>query len=297
MRFNTVSILLVAVMALVPAPAAPHMAASVHVVDDVGSEVQLVQSARRIIPLYGAFAEMLYAMGAGDQVIARTQADLHPPEIQKLPSVGTHMRPNVEMIIGLKPDLVIQSATRRDEIPELERIREAGITVAIFAPNDFKDIFSVMRRLGVLTGHEEEAAQAVGLLEARLATVRRRTTGRSNPPRVFFEVRSDPLTAAGKGSMVEAILEAAGAVNAIGNDKPIVRYAVERLLADDPDYYVVQKGPMNRNPDPPNRRAHFDRLRAVKEGRVLVVDEFLFSRPGPRCVDAVEQLAGTLYGP
>lgn len=295
MRLKAMWTVLAALFALLAAHPAPA-ASPVVIVDDIGTRVELNAPARRVIALYGAFSEMLYLVGAGDQVIARTQADQFPEAIRTLPSVGTHMRPNVEMIIGLKPDLVIRSATRAEEVPELERIREAGIPVATFAPKDFDAIFSVIERLGVLTGHEDTANKAVSDLKGRLAAVRAHIASGTRAPRVFFEVRADPLTAAGKGSIVEAIIEAAGAVNAIANDKPIVRYDVERLLADQPDFYVVQKGPMNRNPAAPDRRAHFDRVRAVREGRVIEVDEFLFSRPGPRCVDAVEILSRVLYG-
>src|SRR5512137_1316527 len=80
----------------------PGTALSVQIMDDMGHELTLQEPAKRVIPLYGAFAEMLYAIGAGKEVVARTQADQFPPEIVKLPSVGTHMRPNEEMIIGLK---------------------------------------------------------------------------------------------------------------------------------------------------------------------------------------------------
>ena len=92
-----------------------------------GSEITLEQPAKRIIPLYGAFSEILFATGAGEQVIARTQADNFPPELIALPSEGTHMRPNFELIMGLKPDLVIQSATRTEEDPEISRLTDLGI--------------------------------------------------------------------------------------------------------------------------------------------------------------------------
>ncbi len=284
--------------ALPPAFAAdPVPSATIQVIDDIGQTISLPHPARRIIPLYGAFAEILFALGAGGSVIARTQADQYPPEIAGLPSVGTHMRPNVEMILGLKPDLVIQSASRREETPEMDRLREAGIPVAVFSPKTFEGIFSTMLRLGVLAGREEPARSAVAVLEERLKKVKEsRDVPEKKPPRVFFEVRGEPLTAAGRGSIIQEILTVAGAENVLRSDKALVQYNFEALLADDPDFYIVQKGPMNRNPSEPAKRAHFDQLRAVRQGRVIVVDELLFSRPGPRCVDAVERMAEALRG-
>jgi iron complex transport system substrate-binding protein len=112
---------------------------------------------------------------------------------------------------------------------------------------------------------------------------------------VFFEVRPEPLTAAGRGSIVQQNITAAGAENTVKSEKAIVHYSFEALLVTDPDVYIVQRGPMSRNPVAPKNRPHFDQLRSVRKGKVIYVDEYLFSRPGPRCVEAVEQLARELY--
>lgn len=269
--------------------------AAVDVVDDTGRTVRLEAPARRVIPLYGAFAEMLYAIGAGSAVVGRTQADAYPPEISRLPSVGTHMRPNVEMIIGLKPDLVVQSASRRSADPESARMAEAGIPVAVFAPKDFEGVFSAMERLGILTGNAENARRAIAGLRQRLDAVRSRCAQVSERPRLVFEIQADPLAVAGRGGMPNAVMEAVGAVNAVSLPEPIVQTSVENVLALDPDGYIVQKGPMNPSPVLPQERPHFDRLRAVRSGRVFMVDEALYSRPGPRAVEAVEDLARRLY--
>jgi iron complex transport system substrate-binding protein len=130
----------------------PSIVLPVQIKDDLGHDVCLREPAKRIIPLYGAFAEMLFAIGAGKEVAARTQADQFPPELVKLPSVGTHMRPNVEMIIGLKPDLVVQSGSRWAAEGDMSRLQGAGIPVAVFSPNTFEGIFSTMERLAILVG-------------------------------------------------------------------------------------------------------------------------------------------------
>lgn len=302
-------VLLYAATLLMPAQAFP-----VQIEDDQGNNIRLEQTAKRIIPLYGAFAEMLFAIGAGSYVVARTQADQFPEAIKALPSVGTHMRPNVEMIIGLKPDLVIQSVSRREALADMESLNRAGIPVVVFAPKSLSGIFSTMIKLGHLTGKEQEAESAVTRLKERLLNVQSRLGldsimadhgGSQNEKaaqcrikerqRVFFEVRSEPLTAAGRGSIVQDILAAAGAENVVESKKTLLLHSLEALLFDNPDIYIVQTGPMNRNPVDPRERVHFDQLEAIRDGKILYLDEFLYSRPGPRCVDAVEQLAAKLY--
>lgn len=290
---STTANLLMAFAILMSCLGAP--CAAIVITDDLGRTITLAQPARRIIPLYGAFSEMLFAMGAGSQVAARTQADQFPPEIEKLPSIGTHMKPNVEMILGLKPDLVIQSEARSAASDEVRKIQEAGIPVAVFGAERFDDLFSVMRRLGDLAGRPDEAEKTVASLKERLRAVRARVDGVDKKRRVFFEVRSEPLAAAGQGSIVQEVIEAAGAENVVKSPKGIIQYNLETLLTEDVDFYVVQRGPMNRNPVEPARRTHFDRLRAVREGKVLTVDEHIYSRPGPRSVQAVEELAAALY--
>jgi iron complex transport system substrate-binding protein len=267
----------------------------VEIIDDLGRKITLSQPAHRIIPLYGAFGEIVFSIGAGSRLIARTQADNSIPEASLLPSVGTHMRPNVEMIIGLKPDLVVMSASRREETPEISRVLDSGIPVAVFAPKTFEDIFSVVERLGILCGNPTEASEFTGKLRRRLEEVRARLNGIGEKRKVFFEIRAEPLTGAGRGSIVQDVLAAAGGENVLKNEKAIVRYNVEALLFEDPDFYIVQEGPMNKSPTHPQKRPHFDRLKCVREGRIIFADEFIFSRPGPRCIEAVERLAAALY--
>ena len=101
--------------------------------------------------------------------------------------------------------------------------------------------------------------------------------------------------AAGMGGISSEILALAGGENVVSDSKKLVRFSEEALIAADPDVYLIQQGPMNPAPTPLDERAHYKGLRAVREGRVLVVDEDRFARPGPRALDAAEELAGWLH--
>ncbi len=264
--------------------------------DDTGRTIKLNSHAHRIIPLYGAFLEMLFAVGAGKAVIARTKADSYFEPARSLPSVGTHMRPNVEMIISMQPDLVIQTVSQKRRLPEIARIEEAGIPVAAFSPKDFESIFNTMLIFGEITGHEKDARSVVDKLKNKLERLKSFVKQSGKKYTVFFEVRQMPLTAAGRASIVQKILEAAGLENIVTVDRKLVRFDVETLLAKNPDFYIIQKGPMNKNPIPLQDRDHLSKLKAARDNKVLVVDEFMFSRPGPRCVEAVEFLIKKIYG-
>ncbi|RJR42264.1 MAG: ABC transporter substrate-binding protein [Desulfobacteraceae bacterium] len=265
------------------------------VTDDFGSRVSLAVPAQRIIALYGAFNEILAAMGLEERIVGRTKADSLPPSIISKPSIGTHMRPNIEVILALKPDLIIQSAGRKEGAAMVDQLRKAGLSVAVFSPNSFDGLFSVIRRLGVLTGEKPAGENLVGSIEKRLAEVETRIRGVESRPSVFFEVRHTNLLAAGRGSIVNEIIERAGGQNCIDLPKKMVRIGMETLIEKNPQIYLVQKGPMNQNPSLPSERSQFEVLDAVKKGRFLVVDEQVYSRPGPRSVEAVEELARFLH--
>ena len=270
-------------------------AAEVRVTDDLGQVIALKGPAQRIISLYGAYSEILFAIGAGDRLVARTRADRDPPAILEKPSVGTHLRPNMELVLGLQPDLIIQAEGRKHGHEVLRQLQQKGLTVALFQPRNFAELFSVIDRLGILTGKEANAQALVKEQRRRLRLIDRKLAKSKDRPKVFFEVRYPNLLGAGQGSIVNDVILKAGGVNCLPDEKKLVRINIETLIDYDPDVYVVQRGPMNRNPGSPQSRPNFQVLKAVQQGRVFFVDEYIFSRPGPRSVEAVEKLATYLH--
>ncbi len=263
--------------------------------DDLHRRVCLARPARRIIALYGAFNEILAGMGLEERLVARTKADRSPPSILRLPSIGTHMRPNVEMVFALHPDLVIQGGGRRAALEPVRQLVAHSIPVAFFNPTDFPGLFSTILRIGTLTGARERAREMVEGLRARLERVRREVAGKGRPT-VVFEVRYPNLLCAGGRSMVDAIIEAAGGRNCFhGVAKKFVRPSMETVLQCRPWLYVVQEGPMNRHPTPLKERPIFSTMEAVRSGRVLYVEERRYSRPTQDAVAAVEELARRLH--
>ncbi|MGM0662902.1 MAG: ABC transporter substrate-binding protein [Thermodesulfobacteriota bacterium] len=276
-------------------PLVPAWAGEIRVKDDTGRELALEHPAERIIALYGAYNEILAAMGLEDRLVGRTKADVLPPSILSRPSIGTHMRPNVELVLALEPDLIIQSSGRREATVVVEQLRRHGGNVAVFQPHSFRELFDVIKRLGLLTGEPEAASALIQSLQARLEAVEERLRTVRHRPRVFFEVRYPNLLGAGRESIVNDVIERSGGTNCLDIPKKLVRIGMEALIKSDPQVYVIQEGPMNRSPCSPVERSHFSVLEAVREGRILKVDEQVFSRPGPRSVDAVEALAAFLH--
>ena len=269
--------------------------AGVAITDDAGNLVELNRPARRVIGLYGVFGEIFHAMGAGELLVARTAADGDDPALRDLPSVGTHMRPNIELVVGLQPDLVLQMGGRRKAGEPLTALERFGVPTAMFQVRSVEELFSVIKRLGVLTGMEEKAASLMQRMRADLDRVAVRLEGVTSLPEVFFEVRYPNLLAAGQGSVVSDIIRLAGGRNCVADTRKLVRLSEEKLIDLDPDVYLLQQGAMNPAPVPIAERTHFRTLQAVRNRAVHVVDEHLFSRPGPHIVKAVEMLAEMLH--
>ncbi len=236
-------------------------------------------------------------MGLADRLVARTKADTFPPAIAALPSIGTHMRPNLELIVGLGPDLVLQLGGRQEAVQAVYDLERFGITTAYFMVANFEDLFRVVEKIGLLTGESGRANELNKSMRERLDRIAMMSVMNkvsSDRPLVFFEVRSPNLLTVGKASMVTEIIEKAGGTNCIQSDRKLLRVNDEELLRLAPTIYLVQRGPMNPTPVPLAQRSRLAGLPAVINGHVYEVDEQLFSRPGPRNVDAVEWLAKLL---
>ena len=276
---------------------APHNAraadapcTAVSIIDDSGRTVALAAPARRIIPLYAGLGETLTALGLADRIVGRTVSDNASPS--HLPSVGTHMRPTPELVAGLRPDLVIQFEGREEAGTAAESLIRMGIEVARFRIASFADLYACIERLGILTGESAAASRLMEEMRERLARVERDMAAYPAPPRIFFEVRYPNLLGAGGGSIVNDIISAAGGGNCLaGYPDRMVRLNEEALALYNPEIYLVQQGPMNKAPLPPDERPAFRGIEAVRRGFVHTVPEALFSRPGPGSVDAVENLA------
>jgi iron complex transport system substrate-binding protein len=266
--------------------------ADVTITDDLGREIRLPAPASRVIALYGAFNEILADLGREDILVARTSADELPPSLAAKPSIGTHLRPNAELILGLRPDLVIQLGGRDEALESVRFLEERGLSVAVFTIETFDQLFSVTQRLGILTASQDQATARVTAMREELERVQ--AQARAVRPRIFFEARYPNLLAAGQGSMVTEIISRAGGENCVTAPDKLVRLGEEEVLRLAPDIYLMQKGPMNPQPMPMAERPLFRTLDCLQADQVFVVEQGLFSRPGPRSLEAVRQLAGII---
>jgi iron complex transport system substrate-binding protein len=255
---------------------------------------------QRIISIIPAVTEMLFAIGAGPQVIAVGSFDHYPPEVEKLQRVGALIDPDVERILSLRPDLVAVYRSQADLRVQLER---AKVPVYLYSHAALPDITTTIRDLGVRVGRAREAADLARSIESRIAGIRQRLNGRPRPRTlVVFDRESLTLRgiyASGGFGFIHDMLEAAGGENVFADVKQqAVQATTELILAKRPEVILELRGETVAAPLRAREIAVWQALSsvpAVRAGRVYFIDQQLTVIPGPRVADAIDLIARTLH--
>ncbi len=258
-------------------------------VDDFGDTIPTGLVARRIVSLSPVTTELLFALGAGDRVVGRTHWDSYPAEARAVPDVGDGMQPNVEAVLGARPDLVVLYASASNR-PAARRLRQAGITTIALHQDRVDDFRRAAITLGIAIG---DSARGVALGDSVLAEIRAVAAipVQGKRPTVFWHVWDVPVITIGKASYLDELVTAAGADNLFA-EMPAAspQVSLEEIVKRDPDF--VLSGPNNA----PKVLANpaWRAVRAVREGRVLVVDTALVGRPGIRMGEAARRIRALL---
>ena len=254
------------------------------------SEVQPLSSpARRIVSLAPNATEVLFALGAGSQVVACTNACNYPPQVRGLPRVGdVHIDP--ERVVAVAPDLVVAEWLTPDEA--VSRLQSLGLRVLRLDSSTLDGYFCTLRVLGAATGHAIEAERLRTSLEATLHARREhlRTLPRHERPRVFVEIWGRPLQTAANGTFIQEMVVLAGGINVFEELEQYPQVSPEALVLRDPDVVLLTSS----TPQEFTAQPAFRSLRAVRSGRVLAIEPDTLVRPGPRLSQALDALCGAL---
>ncbi len=230
----------------------------------------------RVVVLYAAASPVLKELGVSDRVIGITRTD---HTFKGVTSVGSHLRPNMELLKALKPDLIVAGSRRA--FPE-EMSERLNARVFYFDPRTLEEILQRIRSLGELLEAQRASEALINRLKEKLSAVK----PLNYSPTVIYEISERPLKVAGSRSIITSIIEHAGGVNLIKVKKKHVLISAEKIISLSPDFYVYQVGPMNKNPQRPEDRPYFRSLKS----HVVRVDEYEFARPGINAFQAVVDL-------
>jgi iron complex transport system substrate-binding protein len=261
-----------------------------------------LQQAHRIISLVPAVTEMLYAIGAGERIVAVSSYDNFPPDVKALPKVGALLDPNVERILSLKPDLVVVYGSQDDLKTQLGR---AGIGVFDYRHAGLADVTTTIRSLGERTGDAAKARDVADRIEQGLGAVRARVNGRPRPRTLLVFGRERlalrGLYASGGIGFLNDMLDAAGGTNVFADVKlQAVQASSEQIIARRPEVILEIRAANSAFPTG-ERSAELKvwqslaAVPAVRTGRVHFLFDDRIVIPGPRVVEGTEALARTLH--
>jgi len=200
------------------------------------------------------------------------------------------------LIVSLKPDLILVAEINSPE--QVQALENLGLTVYYLKnPVTIEEMYGDMEFLAQLTGHEAEAAAAIDALKVRVAAVDEKIMPLSSRFSVFYEVDgTDPAKpfTAGKGTFITLLIERAGGFNIASEIEGYPQLSLEQVVAADPNFIILGDAKWGTTPESIAQRAGWANLSAVTSGQVIPFNDDLVSRPGPRLVEGLEELAKLL---
>ena len=261
-------------------------------IDDTQFSLHFDNPPERIISVSPSATEILGVIDADSLLVGVSIYSYYPPSVKGLPKVGSYVKPNIEQIISLNPDLVIMSfegAPRSD----VDKLRRLNINVAVLRSEEFSDIIKNITWLGKVLQHQKEAEEAAGNLERRYEEIR--SLVKEIPkPGAFYSIALNPIISVGAKSFINSLIHDAGGINITGDiDQAYPKLTIESVIARSPDILVFSSG-MGNELNMEGQISFWQRWKnipAVRNHRFIEIDHDIINRPGPRVVQALALLA------
>ncbi|MGQ0640932.1 MAG: ABC transporter substrate-binding protein [Gemmatimonadaceae bacterium] len=248
------------------------------------------EARRRIVSLNPTTTELLFALGAGDRLVGRSRWDVFPPAARAVSDVGDALRPNVERVLSVQPDLVILYESP-ENIVAIDRLRASGLDVLVLRIDLLAHLRRAIDTLGVLLGDTARARLVRDTVFASLDRVRAATAG-LEPPSVFVHVWDSPIITIGSGSFLTELVSIAGGRNIYADiAAPSATVSLEDVVRRNPRYVLAGPITARHVRADPQWRA----VPAVRDGRIAVFDTMIVGRPSVRVGEAALSLARLLH--
>jgi len=248
----------------------------------------VIKPAKRIIALSPHAVEMLFAIGAGDRIIATIDYADYPAEALKIPRVGNFSGIQIEKIIALQPDLIIAWKSG-NKTADLDKIQSLGFTVFYSHPKNIPGIISELNKIGELTGLQAKARMAANEIQQKYQEIID-TYSNKKPVKVFYQLWHDPLRTIGSDNWNESLIKDCNGHNLfhdINTPYPVV--SLENVIAKNPQVIIV---PHHSGSDAINKEiwTKWQNIKAIKKNHIYAIDGDLWHRFGPRAVEGLKQL-------
>tara|TARA_B110000046_G_scaffold185791_2_gene229369 strand:- start:14711 stop:15628 length:918 start_codon:yes stop_codon:yes gene_type:complete len=266
----------------------PLQHSEVSAVDDQGNLVVLPAPAQRIISLAPNLTEVLFFVGAGEQIVGADEYSNYPEAAKDIIRVNNHAAANYELILSLKPDLVVAWESGNGE-QIIGRIRELGLPIFVLETRKMDIIPDLFSRLGRLTGHDETAKKRAENFTQRLDGLRKTY---SNQPivRAFYQIWNDPFITLNGEHLVSDVIELCGGVNVFGEAIPLVPYVnIEAIMAADPEV-IIASGSSDNNEQWRDSWKDWQGISAVTSGNIYLIPPDLMQRHSSRILEGAEYM-------
>ncbi len=282
---------------VVPTEAATEV---LKITDSAGRVVEFPEAVTSIISLAPSTTEIIYALGAGDQVVAVDMYSDFPAEVADLTKItNPDMSVNYEQISALNPDVVFAAAiTAPDVISQLETL---GVTVVVVGTynSTFNGVLSDIQLVGAVLGRNDQAVELTSAMQVEWDALVAKVAEQEVRPRVFWELdATDPSKpySIGAGTFVNELLNAAGGVNIFGqSENPYPQVSLEQIVAEAPEIILLADSIWGVTPEMVYGRAGWEEIPAVKNKAVFPINDNLVSRPGPRIVEGLNEVVSVLH--
>jgi iron complex transport system substrate-binding protein len=257
--------------------------------DDLGKKITLPNEITRAVSLAPNLTEIIFAVGAGEKLVGVTTYCNYPEEATKIQKIGDTLKPNIENIIALKPQIVFVSTASQLE-SFAATLEEQNIKVFITNPSNLEDVYKSIETIGSIFNNKKKALEITTDLKKRVTAVEEKTKGLERV-KTFVQFDKNQLFTIGKKSFLTDIIEKAGGVSVTDDiEDAFPKISKEKALASNPDAIILSDSPENSQPN-----EAFVNSNAVRNKAVFAINADILSRPSPRLVEALEQIAGRLH--
>ena len=261
--------------------------------DEIGRRVAIAPNPQRIISLAPNITETLFALGLAERVVGVTTYCDFPAAAQTKEKVGDTLKPNLERLIALKPDLVLVStASQLEKITQ--QLDQLQIPVFVTNPKTVAEVLASIRKLGEITGTTARAEEIVATMQQKIVA---RPAALPTSPRVLYVLQLSPLITAGKNTFINDLITLAGGQSISGDEAAdYPQFSRETAIARAPELIIVPVSHGTELVSVDAIKTEFAVTPAVKNNRVVSVNPDLIDRPGPRIVEGLEALRKAIYG-
>ncbi len=262
-------------------------------IDSLGNKVVIPDKNFRVVSLSPGATEILFAIGIRDELVGISDFCNYPPKLVKgKPRMGGFSTPNIEKIESVNPDVVILTTVIPDSIAK--QLKKLGIKYFVAEPKSINQLLEIINQIGGLTNHTKEASSLINEMKSRISAVTERIKERSlRPVKTFIEIWYNPIYAAEKNTLPGDIVTKAGGEVVPDTGKSYPQLNEETLLTLDPEAIIL--GHKTTMEEFMKIHKNVLSITAIKNKKILIPNPDVFLRPGPRVVDALEEIAKFLH--